>query len=69
MPHARRITRSCRGLEVPDQDFVHRWLLSESPVTLVWTTANEALMAWLEPLWAATLKRLEEGERFIELRA
>jgi predicted nuclease of predicted toxin-antitoxin system len=56
-----------------DQDFVDRWLLSESPVTLIWirkgNCSNDALMAWLEPLWAETVKRLEEGEQFIELRA
>jgi hypothetical protein len=25
-------------------------------------------MTWLEPLWSETIKRLEQGERLIELR-
>ena len=55
-----------------DEDFVDRWLLSEAPVTLVWirkgNCSNQALMAWFAPLWSETLKRLEQGERLIELR-
>jgi len=31
--------------------------------------SNHALLEWLEPLWRDTLLRLEQGERFIELRA
>jgi hypothetical protein len=30
--------------------------------------SNDALMTWLEPLWPETVKRLEQGERLIELR-
>jgi hypothetical protein len=30
--------------------------------------SNAALMTWLEPLWPETVKRLEQGERLIELR-
>jgi len=56
-----------------DEDFVDRWLLSERPVSLVWirkgNCSNRALLAWLEPLWPDTVKRLEQGERLIELRA
>jgi len=56
-----------------DEDFVDRWLLSEKPVPLVWirkgNCSNRVLMAWFEPLWPDTLKRLEQGERLIELRA
>ena len=55
-----------------DEDFVDRWLLDETPVVLIWirkgNCSNEALMTWFEPLWPETLRRLEEGERFIELR-
>jgi predicted nuclease of predicted toxin-antitoxin system len=56
-----------------DEDFVDRWLLSDRPVPLVWirkgNCSNRALMAWLEPLWPDIVRRLEKGERFIELRA
>jgi predicted nuclease of predicted toxin-antitoxin system len=56
-----------------DEDFVDRWLLSDNPVRLIWirkgNCSNRALMEWLEPLWPETLKRLEQGERLIELRA
>jgi predicted nuclease of predicted toxin-antitoxin system len=30
--------------------------------------SNDALLTWLEPLWSQTVKRLEQGERLIELR-
>ena len=56
-----------------DEDFVDRWILSAAPVQLVWVRkgncSNRALLAWLEPLWPDALKRLEQGEKFIELRA
>jgi predicted nuclease of predicted toxin-antitoxin system len=56
-----------------DEDFVDRWLLSERPVPLVWirkgNCSHRALLAWLEPLWPDCLKRLEQGEQLIELRA
>ena len=56
-----------------DEDFVDRWLLSDKPVALVWVRkgncSNRVLMAWLEPMWPDTLKRLEQGEQLIELRA
>ena len=61
-----------RVLITKDEDFVDRWLLSEAPIALVWVRkancSNEALMTWLEPLWSDTVKRLEQGERLIELR-
>jgi predicted nuclease of predicted toxin-antitoxin system len=56
-----------------DEDFVDRWLLSDRPVPLVWirrgNCSNRALLVWLEPLWQDVLKRLQQGERLIELRA
>jgi len=56
-----------------DEDFVDRWLLSDQPVPLIWirkgNCSNRALLAWLEPLWPDAVKRLEQGEKFIELRA
>lgn len=55
-----------------DEDFVDRWLLDQNPVGLIWirrgNCSNLALLDWLEPLWPDTLKRLELGERLIELR-
>ena len=55
-----------------DEDFVDHWLLSPEPVQLVWVRkgncSNHALLAWLEPLWPDTVKRLEQGEKFVELR-
>ena len=56
-----------------DEDFVDRWLLSNKPVPLVWirkgNCSNRALLEWLELLWPETLKRLEQGEQLIEIRA
>jgi predicted nuclease of predicted toxin-antitoxin system len=56
-----------------DEDFVDRWLLSAKPVPLIWirkgNCSNRALLEWLEPLWPDALKRLDQGERLIELRA
>ena len=56
-----------------DEDFVDRWLLSDQPVPLVWirkgNCSNEALLAWIGPLWPDVVQRLQQGEKFIELRA
>ena len=56
-----------------DEDFVDHWLLSAEPVQLVWirkgNCSNRALLGWLEPLWPDVVKRLEQGEKLIELRA
>ena len=56
-----------------DEDFVDRWILSDNPVPLVWirkgNCSNQWLLEWLEPLWTDAMKRLEQGEMFIELRA
>jgi predicted nuclease of predicted toxin-antitoxin system len=55
-----------------DEDFVDRCLFSDNPVSLIWirkgNCSNRALMAWLEPLWPDALKKLEQGDRLIELR-
>ena len=55
-----------------DEDFVDRWLLSDNPPGVIWVRrgncSNRALMAWFEPLWPDVLRRLEQGERLIELR-
>jgi predicted nuclease of predicted toxin-antitoxin system len=64
-------TNSC-VLVSKDEDFVDRWLLSPAPIALMWirkgNCSNDALLTWLEPLWSETDKRLEQGERLIELR-
>lgn len=56
-----------------DEDFADRWLLQGENVSLVWlrkgNCSNRALMAWLEPMWPEVLKRLAQGETFVELRA
>lgn len=56
-----------------DEDFVDRWLMKPEGVALVWirkgNCSNQALMVWLEPLWPDALKRLQQGERLVELRA
>lgn len=56
-----------------DEDFVDHWLLSAQPVQLVWirkgNCSNRTLLAWLEPLWGDAVKRLEQGEKLVELRA
>jgi predicted nuclease of predicted toxin-antitoxin system len=55
-----------------DEDFVDRWLMDKRPVGLIWirkgNCSNRVLLDWLEPLWPDVLKRLEQGERLIELR-
>jgi len=55
------------------EDFVDRWILSEKPVPLIWirkgNCSNQALLERIELLWPDALKRLEQREKFIELRA
>lgn len=57
-----------------DEDFVDQWLLSNQPAQLIWIRKRETaqtvlLLAWLDPLWPEIVKRLESGEKLIELRA
>jgi predicted nuclease of predicted toxin-antitoxin system len=67
-----RAANEDRVLITKDEDFVDRWLLSDTPIGLLWirkgNCSNEALITWLEPLWPETIRRLEQGERLIELR-
>ena len=60
-------------IDSKDEDFVDHWLLSAEPVQLLWirkgNCSNRALLDWLDPLWADAVKRLDQGEKFIELRA
>ena len=50
-----------------------QWLLSAERVPLVWVRkgncSNRALLEWIAPLWPDAVKRLEQGEALIELRA
>ena len=56
-----------------DEDFVDRWLLSKQPAAIIWVRkgncSNRALLEWLDPLWPEVIKRLEQGERLVELRS
>jgi predicted nuclease of predicted toxin-antitoxin system len=56
-----------------DEDFVDCWLLSNQPAALVWVRkgncSTQSLLSWFEPLWPDIVKRLEQGERLVELRA
>jgi predicted nuclease of predicted toxin-antitoxin system len=55
-----------------DEDFVDRWLMKPEGVPLIWVRrgncSNQALFAWLQPLWPDIVGRLEKGEQFIEIR-
>lgn len=55
-----------------DEDFVDLWLLSDGSVSLVWlrkgNCSSRALVEWLKRLWPEASRRLEQGERLIELR-
>jgi len=65
--------RATRSSSARIEDFVDRCLLSVARVALIWfrkgNRSNRALMAWFEPFWSETQKRLEQGERLIELRS
>ena len=56
-----------------DEDFVDRWLVSSERPVLVWirrgNCSNQALIAWLQPLWPEAARRLEQGDQLVELRA
>ena len=56
-----------------DEDFADRWLLHDEGVVLVWirkgNCSTRTLMVWFEPLWPEVVRRLEQGEQLIELRA
>lgn len=68
-----RARREREVLVTKDDDFVDRWLLKSDGIALVWirrgNCSNRVLLEWIEPLWADVLRRLEQGEMFIELRA
>jgi predicted nuclease of predicted toxin-antitoxin system len=55
-----------------DEDFAGWVLRGRTGPPIVWlrvgNSSKRALFVWLEPLWPAIVKKLEEGERLIEVR-
>jgi predicted nuclease of predicted toxin-antitoxin system len=55
-----------------DEDFAGWVLRGRVGPSVVWlrvgNSSKRALLTWLEPLWPAIIKKLEEGERLIEVR-
>jgi predicted nuclease of predicted toxin-antitoxin system len=55
-----------------DEDFPDRSLRSSFSPTIVWlrigNCSNRALFAWFRPLWPEIERRLQAGDRFIEVR-
>lgn len=56
-----------------DEDFAERCLTSPSaPIVIIWlrigNTSNRNLLAWLMPLWPEIARRIEAGDRLIEVR-
>jgi predicted nuclease of predicted toxin-antitoxin system len=54
-----------------DEDFAERCLYSQNQPVIVWlrigNTSNQALLNWLIPLWAEIIRRIELGDRLIEV--
>ncbi len=55
-----------------DEDFAEWVLRGRHGPSVVWlrvgNTSRQALLAWIEPLLPMIVKRLEEGERLVEVR-
>lgn len=55
-----------------DEDIVERALGRKDSARVVWlrigNSTNQALFAWLEPLWPEVVRQLEQGQRIIEVR-
>ncbi|HEX5219962.1 MAG TPA: DUF5615 family PIN-like protein [Verrucomicrobiae bacterium] len=55
-----------------DEDFVARCVGNSDAPTVVWlrlgNCTNRVLFAWLEPFLPEILRRLEDGEKLIEVR-
>lgn len=55
-----------------DEDFVDRFRRRPDSPVIVWlrigNASNRALLAWFTPLFPALVKRLEAGDKLIELR-
>jgi predicted nuclease of predicted toxin-antitoxin system len=54
-----------------DQDFAERHLYSRDQPVVVWlrvgNTSNQALIRWFVPLWPKITRRIELGDRLIEV--
>jgi predicted nuclease of predicted toxin-antitoxin system len=54
-----------------DQDFAERYLYSRDQPVVVWlrvgNTSNQALIRWFVPLWPKITRRIELGDRLIEV--
>ena len=55
-----------------DEDILERALGRKDSARVVWlrigNSTNQALFAWLEPLWPEVVRQLEQGQRIIEVR-
>jgi len=55
-----------------DEDIVELALDNKEGPRVVWlrigNSTNRVLFAWLEPLWPEVIRRLQEGQRVIEVR-
>ncbi|MEA3148593.1 MAG: hypothetical protein QOI53_4248 [Verrucomicrobiota bacterium] len=54
-----------------DEDFAERCLYSRDQPVIVWlrigNTSNQALLRWFVPLWPKIMRRIELGDRLIEV--
>ena len=54
-----------------DEDFAERCLYSRDQPVIVWlrigNTSNQALLSWFVPLWPEIIRRIELGDRLIEV--
>ena len=55
-----------------DEDFVERWRRQNRGPAIVWlrigNAANAALLGWFMPILPAVIRRLQSGDRLIEVR-
>lgn len=55
-----------------DEDFAERLLADPSAPIVIWlrvgNTSNQNLLAWLMPLWPDVARRIEAGDRLVEVR-
>lgn len=55
-----------------DEDFIERSLASQQAPVIIWlrigNSTNRMLQQWILPLWPDILRRMEAGDRVIEVR-